>query len=74
MSLIPISACLGSAESLDRVCTGTRHGGGGGEQAREGGREIIYLLHKVELVRGVVEKSIEGVPLCRTCKREHREF
>lgn len=36
--------------------------------------EIIYLLHKVELVRGMVEKRVEGIPLCMTCKREHREF
>lgn len=38
------------------------------------GREIIYLLHKVELVRRVVEERVEGIPLCVTCKREHREF
>lgn len=38
------------------------------------GREIIYLLHKVEFVRRVVEERVEGIPLCVTCKREHREF
>lgn len=29
-----------------------------------GGGAKIYLLHKVELVRSVVEKRVEGIPLC----------
>lgn len=36
------------------------------QQARKHRRSAAYLLHQAELVRGVVEQRVEGVPLCVT--------
>lgn len=42
----------------------SRHGARAAERQREAAQPGAYLLHHAELVRGVVEQGVEGVPLC----------